>query len=370
MATGRLPDPNTAPVTAKGDLYTYSTVPAKLAVGSNGDTLLADSAASQGLRWNPSSEAGKNKIINGDFSIWQRGTTFNSVASSAYTADRWIMGTVGDTVNVTRQAFTPADITAIGFGDAQYFFRMEVVSSNGSARTEQKIENVRTLANQNVTVSFWAKASTSTNLDVLFYQNFGSGGSSQVNLTAEVIALTTSWVRYSKTFAIPSVSGKTIGDGSHLALVLRETSASTNVTFDFFGVQVEAGSVATAFQTATGTLAGEFALACRYFFRANTDAADEPVGSGLCIANNKARIVQFLPSPMRTTPTISANNAGNYYVFDGSVYNTLSSLVLWAATANVLQYEATTTLTTLTLGRGALLAVQSPFGSIDISAEL
>ena len=64
MATGRLPDPNSSPLTAKGDLYTYSTVPAKLAVGSNGETLVADSSASQGLRWQGSYAGGKNFLIN------------------------------------------------------------------------------------------------------------------------------------------------------------------------------------------------------------------------------------------------------------------------------------------------------------------
>ncbi len=51
MATGRLPDPNSSPLTAKGDLYTYSTVPAKLAVGNSGETLVADSSTATGLKW-------------------------------------------------------------------------------------------------------------------------------------------------------------------------------------------------------------------------------------------------------------------------------------------------------------------------------
>jgi hypothetical protein len=43
----------TPPVTAKGDIFTYSTLPDRLAVGANGDLLSADSTQSVGLRWIP-----------------------------------------------------------------------------------------------------------------------------------------------------------------------------------------------------------------------------------------------------------------------------------------------------------------------------
>ena len=40
-----------SPLTTKGDLYTYSTTDARLAVGTNGQVLLADSAEATGLKW-------------------------------------------------------------------------------------------------------------------------------------------------------------------------------------------------------------------------------------------------------------------------------------------------------------------------------
>jgi hypothetical protein len=40
-----------SPLTTKGDLYTYSTVDARLAVGANGTVLTADSAEATGLKW-------------------------------------------------------------------------------------------------------------------------------------------------------------------------------------------------------------------------------------------------------------------------------------------------------------------------------
>ncbi len=56
-------------VDAKGDLIAASAAdtPARLAVGNNGETLVADSSTSTGLRWN--TKPSGNKILNSDFSI-------------------------------------------------------------------------------------------------------------------------------------------------------------------------------------------------------------------------------------------------------------------------------------------------------------
>ncbi len=47
------------PLTTKGDLFTFSTVDARLGVGTNGQTLVADSTAATGLKWATPSGGGK-----------------------------------------------------------------------------------------------------------------------------------------------------------------------------------------------------------------------------------------------------------------------------------------------------------------------
>jgi hypothetical protein len=76
MATGRIPTTANSPLTAKGDLFTFSTGSAKLAVGSDGDTLVANSATATGLEWQtPSSGA-----ITWTQRLAGTGDLFNSIA--------------------------------------------------------------------------------------------------------------------------------------------------------------------------------------------------------------------------------------------------------------------------------------------------
>jgi len=211
--------------------------------------------------------AGKNKIINGDFGIWQRGTSSGAITTGgSYQADRWKFGWNGNGTNtISQQSFTPGSNVIPGY-EPQYFHRFTVntVGTNTTFDIYQCIENVQTFAGQTVTFSFWAKADSSRSIQIFPYQVFGSGGSAASPVTPQTITLTTSWARYSYTVAIPSISGQTVGTGSSLNFGWHGTPVS-GMVIDFWGVQLEAGSVATPFTTASGTLQGELALCQRYY---------------------------------------------------------------------------------------------------------
>lgn len=264
--------------------------------------------------------AGKNKIINGDFSIWQRGTSFTT--AGAFTADRWQM-TIGlsGSVTVSQQAFTAGAAPVAGY-ESQYFLRY--ASTNAvDARIFQAIEDVRTFANQTVTVSFWAKSATSDALaNVSFRQNFGSGGSANVDTTSSSFTLTSSWARYSATLSIPSVSGKTIGANSYLRLTF-DLKDSATYDFDFWGVQVEAGSTATPFQTATGTIQGELAACQRYYYRQTADSAYSLFASGIGYSGTTIYGNMLPPVTMRVEPT--GLEFANIAVWDGTTVTATSN---------------------------------------------
>jgi hypothetical protein len=73
-----------SPLTTKGDLYTFSTVDARLGVGANGTTLVADSAEATGLKWAaPASGGALTYITQTDFTT-QSSQAFDNVFTSTY----------------------------------------------------------------------------------------------------------------------------------------------------------------------------------------------------------------------------------------------------------------------------------------------
>jgi len=357
-------------VTAKGDLLaaTGSGTVANLAVGADGTTLVANSSASTGVSWSgPSFLAGKNKIINGDFNIWQRGTSFGG--ASQYTADRW--NTYSDSsATISQQTFTPGTAPVAGYESA-YFLRSARTSGGSYANIVQKIEDVRTFAGQTFTFSFWAKASASQTITIRPQQAFGTGGSSNVVFTSQTVNVTTSWARYSATFAAPSIAGQTIGTGSHLFAELYWLTTAA-VTMDIWGVQLEAGSVATAFQTATGTLQGELAACMRYYQRYNFPVATGGgVAVGTAVNTTIFDVLLVPPVPFRVAPTIiDSLTLSMYYPPSGGQYNTGTFAITSFSTTNAVDIRYTHGSSVFTAGMGGYLTSSGNNGYVGLGAEL
>jgi hypothetical protein len=273
--------------------------------------------------------AAKNKIINGDFRFNQRAFTSNT-ADNSYNFDRWQQGNSGTTgtLTVTPQTFTPGTAPVSGYEGVNFVQLVTAsgVSTNTQARISQSIEDVRTLAGQTATISFWAKANTGTpKIGVLVFQDFGTGGSpsSRVNTPSGAVTLSTSWARYSVTVSIPSISGKTLGttaNTSILGLTLYVSAGSDfntlassiglqNATFQIWGVQAEAGSNVTAFQTCAGTIGGELALCQRYYERRTAQGGFYGMGiSGRWSSTTGGTGALTFAAPKRTNPSVAISN--------------------------------------------------------------
>jgi hypothetical protein len=222
----------------------------------------------------------KNKVINGNFDIWQRGTSLTSGTGGQYLADRWSNFAIGSTYTVSRENFTPGQTDV---PNEPQFFHRTVVSSvpgdNNYVTFAQQIENVRILAGKTITCSFWAKADAPKNICATVAQDFGTGGSPSsrvINSHTSNFQLTTSWQKFTFTITLPSVTGKTFGINNNSYLIFgfwfdagQDYSIFTNNlghqsgTFDIAQCQVEEGFHATPFeQRPFGT---ELALCQRYY---------------------------------------------------------------------------------------------------------
>ena len=275
MATGRVPTTANSPLTTKGDLFTYDTSQARLAVGSNGETLVADSSTSTGLRWNPSMAAGKNGVINGAFDIWQRGTSFTTTSGVAYTTDRWSSHTISAGGSVSTTRITVSDTTNLPFIEyATKFQRVASNSNTGILSFFNTFESANSYpyVGKTVTLSFYAKkgANYSAASDILVSDVAYGTGTDQImyNFTGRTDltqnnTLTTTWQRFTHTVSIPSTA-------TEIAVNFYYTpvgTAGADDSFSITGVQLELGSTATAFSRAGGTLAGELAACQRYFWK-------------------------------------------------------------------------------------------------------
>jgi len=261
--------------------------------------------------------AGKNKIINGDFNINQRAFS-STTTNGTFGFDRWLFTCVSGTVTYSAQTFTPGTAPVAGY-ESKNFSRIITTgqsATNSIGLYRQAIEDVRTLAGQTATVSFWAKADSGTpKIAINLAQIFGTGGSSAVYNYAGQVTLSTSWARYSVTVTLPSISGKTISaTDSYLHLEMWVSAGSDfnsrtgslgiqSNTFDIWGVQVEAGAVATPFTTATGTLQGELAACQRYYYRIAGNSAYSYTGYGSGYSSTVAFYVVPMKQTMRVEPT-------------------------------------------------------------------
>jgi hypothetical protein len=215
-----------------------------------------------------------NAIINGGFDIWQRGTSFSNPVGGALTADRWKYDRNGSggTYTISQQNFSPGELNVLGFGEPKQYLRVnfsQAPTGQTFHNILHRVEDVQTFAGQTVTLSYWARSST----EMVPYatpsiaQLFGTGGSSSTNTAGTPLPegqYTTSWTRYTHTLTLPTVTGKTIGSNSCIDVRIR-LQLNAAINFDIWGVQLEAGSVATPFKRNANSVAGELTACQRYY---------------------------------------------------------------------------------------------------------
>jgi len=154
-------------VATKGDLLTYSTTPAILPVGTNGQVLTADSAQSSGLRWGTNTPSG-------------------SLIQQVYTSS----GTAVTTTNVI-----PIDNTIPQIGEGLQVFSLAITPTNASNFLFIQICLTFLATENGGTAALFQDATADALTATLIYGDSGAGADQQVSsaiMNYRMVAGTTS----------------------------------------------------------------------------------------------------------------------------------------------------------------------------------
>lgn len=278
--------------------------------------------------------AGRNRLINGDFRVWQRGTAFPAATGARHAADRWLVNSHSTTLSASRD-----DIAAGGgaagrlIAGSRHLLKLTVESVAGAdsmALVQQRIEDVRTCAGKRVTISFKARATVDNfKVGLEFQQSFGTGGSTAIDSIGGGITLDTMWRWHQLTVDVPGIAGQTLGADSYLQLSLW-LDAGANFAGRAFGagqksgvvylaeVQVEEGDTATDFDRRPE--AHELLLCQRYY---ETVDVNRILGITYTANGDSRACIPFKVrkrvAPRITSPSVALNLVG--FGSEGSLIN-------------------------------------------------
>ena len=259
----------------------------------------------------------KNIIINGDFNIWQRGTSFVGVVDNQYTVDRWVYRKINTTAvhDISRSTDVPTVAQAGRKFNYSVLIDCQTIDASISAADIvvffQRIEGYSFLpiAQKAFTISFWVKA-TKIGIYCVAFTN-GSGDRGYV--AEYVVNASDTWER--KTITVPAspsagtwdytnnvgvnavfclAAGSNYqttpnvwqnGDFSATANQVNSCDNAAN-NFRLCGVQIEGGSVATPFEQRAFQ---QELLLCQRYYEKSYDIADPPGA----VANNSGNARAF-----------------------------------------------------------------------------
>ena len=247
----------------------------------------------------------KNYIINGGFDVWQRGTSFSSLPSNTYFADRWLTyspsGTMDLSILTNGTYATNGLIWNKTTSNAEYII--------------QNIENIRKFINKEVTVSFYIHNNGTQTANYLSGLSYIYNGSPNIyepnNYSFTLAPQEVRLVSFTRTLDYASVfNGKTIGTNSYLQFFISQPAGQNNNGENIIhNVQLEEGSVATPFEQRPYGL--ELSLCQRFTRDIGNSSLYGVIGNGFAITSTVA-LVEVDTTGMRNTPilenTLTASN--------------------------------------------------------------
>lgn len=273
----------------------------------------------------------KNRIINGDFRIWQRGTTIsNPLSTNFYTADRWGCNRAAD---VSGAVVSRISSGLTGF---QYALALQRVSGNSATGAlslwySAESSDVYDLADSPVTLSFWAKTGANYSggsLGVVIYSGTGIDErvynyTGIISVASTTQAITSTWTRYTLTGTVPA-------NATELGLQFSWVPAGTAGADDavkLAGVQLEKGGSASEFEVRS--LGSELALCQRYYEVLTNDTENISLVSYFHVTNvNRAK--WFFKVSKRIQPIVGLASGTSWLSgFVPTIYPALDNVGFW-----------------------------------------
>ena len=290
---------------------------------------------------------GRNYFDNSMFRVFQhqnaaRTSTWGPwTCNWTYTADRWLMDYTLDGSQVNIAQLLDSDRTQIGDEIAQFALRCQFNGGAGATAQSyiaQGVDDTRRLANKTITLSFWASSPGNPRVGISYEQFFypGMGGDTAVRGNIGItLPLSSTWQRYSFTFTLPSVVGKTIpldsvGTPASVTYInfwlscppantanyanSGNLGAQTGAVW-FWGMQLEVGEEATPLDKPDP---GQDLINCLRFYQAGAINFAGNAVAGQSLVQYTTLLVQ-----MRSSPTYNWLNQGSINVaaagFSGGV---------------------------------------------------
>ena len=337
-----------------------------------------------------------NLIINGDMTIFQRGSSFTSPASGDFSADRWSMFKVGTMVtNVLVEADIP---TVLESGHTSWVSLKHDVTTADAAiaagdlyKATYKVEghDARQLYDNYGTLSFWVKA-VKAGIYCVSFRNSAGDRSYVVEYTINAASTwekktitvnfnesTGTWVQSTGTgidigFALACGSTyQTTADawqtGAYLATSNQVNGVdSTDNNFWLSQVKLEKGQIATPF--VSSPIADELTRCKRYFETFLRGASIVELSSGNNHSTTSIRST-LRYAEKRSEPTVThSGTAGDFKSADTVGTHNFSALTFANASVNSVLMTGTTT--GLTAGQGTRVYINTTTAYVWVDAEL
>lgn len=261
----------------------------------------------------------KNLVINGDFQVWQRGTSFNYNFNTDWTADRWWVYCPGATSGTLEQS---TDVPPGQTFTHSFYFNINAACSAGTnIELTKPGNNSQFKVGSTWTLSFWIKSPTYVTNPLILprFRDSHANGNNSVNAVVAFPTFTcptNTWTKIVKTFTITGTAAAT---NKTLELEFSNIPAGTKIT----GLQFEKGAVVTPFEHRLA--ATELVLCQRYFQVIGGQVSYQRFGMGYLYSSTGGYFTVPYKVTMRAAPSLSYN--GSFRISNGSGSNpTVTSL--------------------------------------------